>query len=86
MQQADEEAAALAEDEDEDDEGPVAFADGRSLKEPISLWATEKEEHAIELNESMIGKLSGDAEKEARIASKRAAAGAEEGAKKMRKL
>lgn len=55
------------ENEDEQYAGPVGAADGSSGKK-VNVWAGEDED--VELPESIMGVLSGDAEREGRLAAK----------------
>ena len=52
-----------ADEEEADDQGPVAYADGRASKKSESLWATGKDED-VELPDGFMGELTGEAERE----------------------
>ena len=55
--------------EDDDNYGPVGAIDG-SVSKQSSIWATEVEEESVELPASVLGVLSGEAEREGRSAIK----------------
>jgi bud site selection protein 31 len=63
-----------AEDDSDDEQGPVGAADGSSGLAP-SVWAVEGEEEEVDLPEEVIGVLSVEAEREARRGNMREGAG-----------
>jgi hypothetical protein len=50
-------------------DGPVGAADGSSGKSKSLIWAGDEEED-VQLEDSMIGELQGDAEREGRAAAR----------------
>lgn len=64
-----------AEQEEEEDLGPVGAPDGSSGRKKVDVWASSEQEQSIELEEGMIGELAGEAKREAMLAMSKSALG-----------